>query len=100
MTDAHDQARRRRVRTVLLVGPACGVLSAAGLAMAGFGGRTGFASLVLFTAVGSISAGLAGVALAILDEARRRPVSRRRVGQIAACFALTVWCILVLMALG
>lgn len=99
MTDAHDLQRRRTMRRVFLTCAGVGVISAGALALAGFDGRAGFASLVLFMAFGSIVAALVGVAFAIVDEARRQRVSRRRAWHILAFFAGAVWGVLVLMAL-
>ncbi|MEX0868959.1 MAG: hypothetical protein WD011_04730, partial [Nitriliruptoraceae bacterium] len=85
---------------VFLAGPALGILSAAVLAVLGFDGRAGVASLVVFTALGAIAAALTGVVTAIIDESRRVTVSRRRVVQVGIHLAVTVWCVLALMALN
>jgi hypothetical protein len=83
----HDRARLRLTRRVLLVGPVLGVAAAATLGLWGVGGAAGLAVLLLLTAAGSVLAAFVTAILAIVDEARRVHVARRRTMTALVLFA-------------
>lgn len=97
MSDLHAR-RRRVVWRVLLAGPALGVVVTVVLALAGFDGRTGFASLVLFTTFGAVVAAIIAGVLAIVDESRQDALPRARIAQVVGLLAIAVLGLLVLFA--
>lgn len=82
----HDRARLRITYRLLLLGPTLGVVAAAALGLSGAGGAVGLAILLVLTAAGCVVTALVTAALAIVDEARRVPVSRRRTLTALAAF--------------
>ncbi len=95
-----EHRRRRATRRVFLTGPALGLMGAAGLGIAGFPGRAGFASLLVMTAFGGMAAGLTGMIVAVVDEVRREAVSWRRGVEALAYFAVAGLCLFALGALS
>ena len=85
MTD-HDRARLRVTHRVALAGPVLGVLAVAVLAWWGAGGAAGLAVLLVLSAAGCLVAAFTTAILAIVDEARRVPVARRRTLTALALF--------------
>jgi hypothetical protein len=83
----HDRARLRLTRRVLLAGPVLGVLAAGTLGLWGVSGAAGMAVLLVLTAAGSVLAAFVTAILAIIDEARRIHVARRRTMTALALFA-------------
>jgi len=86
MTD-HDRARLRAVHRVAVSGPLVGLLVAVVLAGWGVGGAAGLAILLVVSAAGCVVAAAVAAVGAIVDEARRRPVARRRTLTALALFA-------------
>lgn len=85
LTD-HDRARLRTVRHVAVAGPVLGLLIAAVLAAWGVGGAAGLAVVLVVSAAGCVSAAFVAAVGAIIDEARRQPVARRRTLTALALF--------------
>lgn len=83
----HDRARLRVTRRVLLAGPVLGIVAAATLGLWGASGAAGLAVLLVLTAAGSVLAAFVTAILAIVDEARRIPVARRRTVTALLLFA-------------
>jgi hypothetical protein len=83
----HDRARLRTVHRVALAGPVLGVLAALVLAGWGVGGAAGLAVVLALSAAACGVAALLAAVGAIVDEARRVPVARRRTWTALALFA-------------
>lgn len=75
----HDRRRLRASRYTALSGVALGVVSAVVLALLGASGAAGAAVVLMLSAAGCVAAAFVTAILSILDEFRRRPVSRRRI---------------------
>lgn len=84
----HDRRRLSVTWRTLGGGVATGVLGAVALALLGFDGRVGFATVMLGSALGSVAGGLVTAVLAVVDESRRAPVATRRVGVTLGLFVL------------
>ncbi|MFO7961982.1 MAG: hypothetical protein R6U94_13665 [Nitriliruptoraceae bacterium] len=78
MVTDHDRARLRLTRRVLLAGVVLGVVAAVTLGLWGASGAAGLAVWLVVTAAGSVLAAFVTAILAIVDEARRVHVARRR----------------------
>lgn len=96
----HDRRRLRVTWRVLGAGVAVGVVGAILLGLLGLDGRVGFATVVLGSALGCVAAGLTTAIVAIIDEARRKPVATRRIGVTLALFALGASLLVVVFALA
>jgi len=83
----HDRSRLRVTRLVLLAGALLGVVAAAAVGLLGASGAAGLAVWLVVTAAGSVTAAFVTAILAIVDEARRVPVARRRTVTALALFA-------------
>lgn len=82
-----DRRRLRTVHRVALAGPILGVVLALVLAAWGAGGVAGLAVVLVLSAAGCVAAALVAAFGAIVDEARREPVARRRTLTALALFA-------------
>lgn len=91
---AHDRARLRTTWRLLVVGGGLGVVAAGAVAVAGGSGAAGLATLLVVWAFAAAMTGLYTLILGFVDDARRRPVGRRRVatgiGLLALAFVLFV----------
>lgn len=89
---AHDRARLRTVHRIALAGPLLGIVAAVVLAAWGVGGAAGLAVLLACSAAACVIAAVVAALGAIVDEARRVPVARRRtltaLGLFAGAFVL------------
>ena len=94
----HDRARLRITYRLLLAGPVLGVVAAGTLGLLGAGGAAGLAVLFVLTAASCGVAALTTAILAIVDEARRVPVARRRTLTALAAFVAAF--LLVLLSTG
>ncbi len=95
---AHERARMRTIRHLLAGGGVVGVAAAAGVAALGGSGQAGLVVLLLVWAFAASVTGLYGLVMGFLDDARRRPVGRRRV--VTAVGLLVGGFVLLLMAFG
>ncbi len=83
----HDRSRLRLTRRVLLVGTILGMVAAVTLGLWGASGAAGLAVWLVVTAAGSVLAAFVTAILAIVDEARRVHVARRRTVTALLLFA-------------
>ena len=77
---------------------ALGVLSAGVLAALGASGAAGAAVVFMLSATGCVAAAFVTAILSILDEIRRRPVSRRRIFMALGYFLAGA--VLLVMSIG
>ncbi|MFO7779081.1 MAG: hypothetical protein R6V28_12065 [Nitriliruptoraceae bacterium] len=87
MVTDHDRSRLRLTRRVLLVGTILGMVAAVTLGLWGASGAAGLAVWLVVTAAGSVLAAFVTAILAIVDEARRVHVARRRTVTALLLFA-------------
>lgn len=99
LTD-HDRRRLRATGRIVIAGIVFGIVSAGGFALLGFGGRVGFAIVLAGTALGIVVAALWTIVFAIVDEARRDPVSLVRAILSIGLFGAGAFLLLVLVALA
>jgi hypothetical protein len=83
----HDRARLRTVHRIALAGPVLGLLAALVLGTWGVGGAAGLAVVLVVSAAAAVLAAFVAALGAIVDEARRVPVARRRTWTALALFA-------------
>jgi len=83
----HDRARLRLTRRILLAGVVVGMVAAVTLGLWGASGAAGLAVWLVVTAAGSVLSALVTAILAMVDEARRVHVARRRTATALALFA-------------
>lgn len=84
---ALDRARLRTMHRVALAGPVLGAVAAVVLAGWGVGGAAGLAVVLAVSAAACVVAALVGAVGAMVDEARRVPVARRRTWTALGLFA-------------
>lgn len=99
LTD-HDRRRLRATRRIVIGGVVFGLVTAGGFAVLGFDGRVGFALVVAGTALGAVLAALWTIGFAIIDEARRDPVSLLRALLSIGLFGTAAFLLLLLVALA
>ena len=95
-----DRQRRTAMLRLLGAGGVVAIVATVALAMTGADGRAGFQSMLVFGGFGSMVAALTGLAGAISDQARQRPISLRRGLLILTCFGLSLLCLMMLAALA